>query len=163
MGALPRSAIFNGTMPGGQMGKRTDPRCPGAGAFPHWRSIGLGLLLLTLLPFFRCAWDFGWRGLTRDLTGVTSLHTSGGRRANAGVFAHKMLGALVVLLAPLQRISRVQARWSVLHRVVGCLLFLGSRQRPADSLWYPSIRTVASVRSSAEARSSKLPMAAGVL
>jgi hypothetical protein len=97
-------------------------------------------LLLMLLPFLRYAWDFGWRGFTRDLTGVSYIYTSGGRLANTGVFAHMMLGALVTLLAPLQLISCLRDRWPVVHRAAGYLLFVAAILTAGGGLVYIAVR-----------------------
>jgi hypothetical protein len=108
--------------------------------FPWWRSIALGLLLLMLLPFFHYAWDFGWRGFTRDLTGITYIYTSGGRVANTGVFAHMMLGALVTLLVPLQWVPGVRNRWPAVHRAIGYVLIVAAMLTASGGLTYIAVR-----------------------
>lgn len=84
--------------------------------------IAVGLLILMMLPFVHYAWDFGWRGFTRDLTGISYIYTSGGSLPNAGIFSHMLLGAVVALLAPLQLLSFIRERWPRVHRAGGYLL-----------------------------------------
>ncbi len=103
-------------------------------------SIALGLALLMLLPFVHYAWDFGWRGFTRDLTGVTYIYTSGGRLPNAGIFAHMMLGALVTLLAPLQLMPFLRYRWPASHRASGYLLVSVAMLTAGGGLVYIAVR-----------------------
>lgn len=107
---------------------------------PRLGSIALGLVFLMLLPFVHYAWDFGWRGFTRDLTGVSYIYTSGGRLANTGIFAHMMLGALVTLLAPLQLVSSVRDRWPTVHHATGYLLFTAAMLTASGGLVYIAVR-----------------------
>lgn len=103
-------------------------------------SIGLGLAFLMVLPFVHSSWGFGWRGFTRDLTGVTYIYTSGGRLPNAGIFSHMMLGALVTLLAPLQLMSSLRDRWPTLHRASGYLLVSAAMLTAGGGLVYIVVR-----------------------
>lgn len=107
---------------------------------PRLGSMALGLVFLMLLPFAHYAWDFGWRGFTRDLTGVSYIYTSGGRLANTGIFAHMMFGALVTLLVPLQLVSSLRARWPTLHRANGYLLFTAAMLTASGGLVYIAVR-----------------------
>lgn len=107
---------------------------------PRLASVALGLVVLMLLPFVHYAWDFGWRGLTRDLSGITYIYTSGGRLPNSGIFAHMMLGALVTLLAPLQLVSSVRKRWPAVHRASGYLLFTAAMLTASGGLVYIAVR-----------------------
>lgn len=107
---------------------------------PRLGSIALGIVFLMLLPFVHYAWDFGWRGLTRDLTGVSYIYTRGSRLPNTGIFAHMMLGALVTLLAPLQLVSFLRDRWPTVHRASGYLIFTVAMLTAAGGLIYIAVR-----------------------
>lgn len=102
--------------------------------------IALGLAFLVLLPFAHYAWDFGWRGFTRDLTGVSYIYTSGGWLPNAGIFGHMMLGAIVMLLAPLQLMSSLRDRWPTVHRASGYVLITAAMLAAAGGLVYIAVR-----------------------
>lgn len=104
-------------------------------------SIALGLaVLLLLLPFVHYAWDFGWRGFTRDLTGVSYIYTQGGRLPNAGIFGHMLLGGLVTLLAPLQLLPLLRDRWPAVHRAIGYVLVTAAMLTAGGGLIYIAVR-----------------------
>ena len=107
---------------------------------PRLGLIVLGLVFLMLLPFVHYAWDFGWRGLTRDLTGVSYIYTSGGRLPNTGIFAHMMLGAFVTLVAPLQLVPFLRNRWPTVHRASGYLIFTAALLTASGGLVYIAVR-----------------------
>jgi hypothetical protein len=100
----------------------------------------LGIVFLMLLPFVHYAWDFGWRGFTRDLTGISYIYTSGGRLPNTGIFARMMLGALVTLMAPLQLVSSLRNRWPAIHRASGYLIFTAAMLTAGGELVYIAVR-----------------------
>lgn len=89
---------------------------------PVLSTILLLLIAVAVLPFVLYAIDFGWRGLTRDLSGETYLWTPGGP-ANLAIFGHMLAGGLLTFLAPLQVIPAVRHRRPGLHRAMGYAIF----------------------------------------
>jgi hypothetical protein len=102
--------------------------------------MALGLALLVMLPFVHYAWDFGWRGFTRDLTEVSYIYTRGSTVPNVGIFGHMLLGALVTVLAPLQLLQALRNRWPTIHRANGYLLFGAALLTGAGGLVYIAVR-----------------------
>ena len=102
--------------------------------------IGGAMLGLFGLGFAIYAVTFGLRGLGLDLASETYLYTTGGLPENLAVFSHMILGGLVMLLAPLQLIARVRARYPWLHRIVGRLIVAGSIVTALGGLGYIALR-----------------------
>ena len=81
--------------------------------------------LVSGLAFAAYAMVFGLRGLGLDLSSETYLYTPGRVPPNLAVFSHMVLGGLIMLLAPLQLIGRVRARYPRLHRISGRVIVAG--------------------------------------
>ena len=80
---------------------------------------GAALAGVSLLGFAAYSARFGLRGLVLDLADETYLFSPGSPGLNAAIFVHMILGALAMLLAPLQLVPRVRARHAWLHRLAG--------------------------------------------
>lgn len=106
-------------------------------------SVALGVAFLLLLPFVHYAWNFGWRGFTSDLTGISYIYTSGGRLPNTGIFGHMMLGAIVTLLVPVQLMASVRDRWPSVHRASGYVIITAAMFTAVGGLVYIAVRGTA--------------------
>ena len=88
-----------------------------------WQRAGFGLLAglaaLLALPFVLHAIGFGWRGLSRELSGETYLFTPDGPVPNGAIFTHMLLGGLLTLLVPLQLVGPLRRRARAFHRWAG--------------------------------------------
>lgn len=109
-----------------------------------WRSIPkiLGVIVLALcgLAFATYSARFGMRGLSLDLSQVTYIYTPGGAFANLAVFSHMVLGALIMVLAPLQMIGRLRSRYPLAHRMAGRVVVVGSIITAVGGLTYIALR-----------------------
>ncbi|WP_102107019.1 DUF2306 domain-containing protein [Oceaniglobus roseus] len=104
------------------------------------QSVALALLWLLALGFVLYAAGFGWRGLTRDLSGQTYLYTHGGWAANLAVFGHMLAGAAITCLAPLQVSAALRRRFPALHRGMGRVLVAGGMLAGLGGLAYIALR-----------------------
>lgn len=86
------------------------------------RRIGLGGLCLLVLPFVVHAVDFGWRGLTRDLSDETYLWVASAPGQTRGLMVHMITGGAITLLVPVQAALGAWGGWPVLHRWLGRIL-----------------------------------------
>ncbi|MCC6006332.1 MAG: DUF2306 domain-containing protein [Rhodobacteraceae bacterium] len=109
--------------------------CAGAAAIS-----GLTLLAVPVLAFAAYSLLFGLRGLGLDLTDETYLYTPDGTSANLAVFSHMVLGALIMVLAPLQLIASLRARFPAAHRVLGRVVVTASIVTALGGLGYIALR-----------------------
>ena len=69
---------------------------------------------------------FGARGLVTDLSQETYIYTPNGVATNLAIFSHMAVGALLMVVAPLQLVGRIRSRHPAVHRVTGRCLIVGS-------------------------------------
>ncbi|WP_245541116.1 DUF2306 domain-containing protein [Yoonia vestfoldensis] len=100
---------------------------------------GLLLVMLLAAPFAFYAAGFGQDGLRGTLDGPHYLLSENGP-ANAGIFSHMLLGALITLLVPLQLIRPLRARLPALHRWTGRLVTLAAGITALGGLAYIALR-----------------------
>ena len=114
--------------------------------FQVWRPVGLAkylaaaLVAVPVLAFAEYSLRFGLRGLGTDLSPETHIYTPGGWGVNLVVFAHMGLGAVIMVLAPLQLAGRVRARYPRLHRITGRVIVSGAILVALGGLAYIGIR-----------------------
>ncbi len=92
------------------------------------------------LPFVLHASSFGLRGLTTDLSVQSHLFSPGHPAATTAIFAHMLAGALITLLAPLQLLAPLRARFPAIHRWSGYTLFAGAIVAGLGGLAYIALR-----------------------
>ncbi len=102
--------------------------------------LGIALLAVPLLAFAAYSLRFGVRGLGFDLTEETYIYTPGGPVTNVAIFAHMVLGGAVMVLAPLQLVGRVRARYPRLHRITGRVIITASIAVALGGLFYIGVR-----------------------
>ncbi len=107
--------------------------------------VAIGYLVLAVfaalgLAFAAYSMRFGVRGLGIDLSAETHLYTPGDERANLAIFAHMILGAAIMVLAPLQLSARLRARRPRVHRAVGYVIFTGAMATALGGLGYIALR-----------------------
>lgn len=102
--------------------------------------LGCAMLGVSGLGFAAYSMVFGLRGLGLDLSQETYLYTTDGMPANLAVFSHMMLGGLIMLLAPMQLIGRVRARYPRLHRISGRVVVAGSIITALGGLGYIALQ-----------------------
>lgn len=101
---------------------------------------GGGLLVLSALAFALYSARFGLRGLGLDLSDESYLFTPQGTFANVAIFSHMLLGALAMVLAPLQLVSRLRRRHPRLHRITGRAVILAGLLVALGGLAYIALR-----------------------
>jgi len=102
-------------------------------------SVAIGLLavlVLLALPFALHSLSFGLRGLNSDLSGRTYLFSSTHPVSNGAIFGHMMAGAAITLLAPLQLVGPLRARFPAVHRFTGYVFFACAVATAAGGLAY---------------------------
>lgn len=102
--------------------------------------LGAGVLAVPALAFAAYSIIFGARGLGLDLSEETYLYVSGRVPANLAVFSHMILGGLIMVVAPLQLIGRLRARYPRLHRITGRVVVAGSITTALGGLGYIALR-----------------------
>lgn len=90
------------------------------------KSLGVALLAVPVLAFAAYSLRFGLRGLATDLSDETYIYTPAGPITNVAIFAHMLLGGLIMGLAPLQLIARVRTGYPRLHRITGRAVVLAA-------------------------------------
>ena len=90
------------------------------------KCLGAALLAVPVLAFAVYSLRFGMRGLGTDLSEETYIYTPDGSFSNVAIFAHMLLGGLVMVLAPLQLIARVRTNHPRVHRVTGRVIVMSS-------------------------------------
>lgn len=93
-------------------------------AFARW--LGLIGLLLSGFAFAAYSLHFGLRGLGADLSSETYIFSPGTPLINFAIFGHMALGAVVMVLVPLQLSTAVRGRVVPLHRVLGRVIVIGA-------------------------------------
>ena len=107
----------------------------------NWLSaIGVSLLLVPLIAFSAYSLRFGLRGLGVDLSEETYIFTPDGTLPNVAIFSHMILGAIAMVLAPLQLSSRLRMRLPALHRVSGQLIIFSATLIALGGLVYIAVR-----------------------
>jgi hypothetical protein len=102
--------------------------------------LGIAALAVPLLGFAVYSLRFGFRGLGLDLSQETYLYTPDTVLPNLAVFAHMLLGAIVMVLAPLQLVGRLRHRAPRLHRVAGRVIVTGAILGALCGLAYIAMR-----------------------
>ena len=102
--------------------------------------LGVALFILFLLGFAAYSLRFGLRGLGIDLSEESYIYTPGGTLANFAIFSHMILGALAMVLAPMQLIGRIRRRHTRLHRMLGRVIVLASIVVALGGLIYIALR-----------------------
>jgi len=88
--------------------------------------LGVALIAVPVLMFAAYSARFGIRGLGLDLSGETYIYTADGPLTNLAVFSHMLLGGMVMVLIPLQLVSRVRRRYPRVHRITGRVIVVAS-------------------------------------
>lgn len=111
---------------------------------PNWRVtsklLGAAFLAVPVLGFALYSMRFGMRGLSLDLSQQTYIYTANGLLPNFAIFSHMLLGAAAMVLAPLQLISQVRARYKWLHRMTGRFIVIASITVALGGLIYIGVR-----------------------
>ncbi len=92
------------------------------------------------LAFAAYSLRFGARGLIIDLSEETYIYTPDGLLPNLAIFSHMLLGALVMVIAPVQLLGRIRAQYPAVHRITGRCLIIGSTLIALGGLTYIAIR-----------------------
>lgn len=94
---------------------------------------------LCTLWFVDHATRLGVSGLTSDLSETSRLF-SDNTSANAAIFSHMILGAIITLLAPLQLVPVLRRRFPALHRWSGRVIVLAALGTALGGLTYMTLR-----------------------
>lgn len=114
----------------------------------HWipdriviaKLLGAALLAVPIVGFAVYSLRFGIRGLGLDLSQESYIYTPDGLLPNLAIFSHMLLGAAVMVLAPLQLIGQLRRRYPWLHRMSGRVIAIASIIVALGGLIYIGIR-----------------------
>ena len=102
--------------------------------------LSVALIAVSVLAFAAYSIQFGVRGLGLDLSQVTYIYTAGGPLTNLAIFSHMLLGGMVMVLAPLQLVSRLRTRYPRVHRITGRVVVIASILVALGGLTYIAAR-----------------------
>lgn len=100
------------------------------------RRLGLAGLCVLVLPFALYALDFGWRGLTQDLSGETYLWRPDAPGPTNALMVHMIAGAVITLLVPVQAALGAYGRWPEIHRMLGRGVVIACLVTAFGGLWF---------------------------
>lgn len=107
-------------------------------AIARW--LGLIGLAVPVIAFAAYSMRFGLRGLGADLSAETYIYTSGAPLFNLAIFAHMVLGAVIMLLVPLQLSTGLRLRFPRQHRLAGRVIVGGAVCVALGGLAYIGLR-----------------------
>lgn len=102
--------------------------------------LAVALMAVPVLAFAAYSLQFGIRGLAFDLSQQTYIYTAESPLPNLAIFSHMLIGGIVMVLAPLQLVSRVRLRYPRVHRITGRVVTSASILIALGGLAYIGLR-----------------------
>jgi len=104
------------------------------------RAAGPVLVLMLAWPFGLYAVDLGLRGLTERLWIESRLFGRQTPVANGAIALHMVTGGIITILAPLQLVPALRARWPAWHRWAGRVTVAAAMAAAIGGLSYIALR-----------------------